>query len=249
MRRLAAPFVITCLLTFCAFNAYAQESQPARRKAPSLTMDNYENGRMMTPSNKSSNPTPLKSGDSLSGNFTPVNAQAVLDKAFMQLAKVKSFRMTFSFAAQNEERETVIETVRPNRLRMRSTGVEMIAVGSDVYTKAYQGPWQKTSNPAMTKSLDQTDFLKLVLSSPGISISGWAVGEEVIAGTPTTIYDMTIEEEGASKKLVSGSIRIWIGTKDDLPRKMEFSMPETLVKINVSYTDFNANIVINAPAM
>jgi hypothetical protein len=249
MRRFAAPFVITCMLTFCAFNADAQESQPARRKAPSLTMDNYDNGKMVTPANKNSNSVPLKSEDSVSGNFTPVNAQAVLDKAFTQLGKVKSFRMRFTLASQNEARETVIETVRPNRLRMRSTGVEVIAVGSDVYTRISEGPWQKTSNPALTQSLEQTDFLKMALSAPGISISGWAVGEEVIAGTPTTIYDITIEEQKASKKFASGSIRMWIGKTDELPRKMEFSMPETLVRMNISYSDFNANIVINAPTM
>jgi hypothetical protein len=247
MRRLAAPFVITCMLTFCAFNAYAQETQPARRKAPSLTMDNYESGRMTTPSNKNSNITPMKSETADSAGFVSVNARTVLEKTFAQLDKVKSMRTRLKVASESEQRETIIEVVRPNRVRMRAPGMEMISIGSTAYIKMGGEAWQKTANPAMAASLNQTEAIKMLLELPGVTISGWAIGEEVLEGIPTTVYDIKVDEQRMTAS-DSTTIRLWVG-KDDLPRKMEFGGGNSGFKMSITYEEFNKNIVINAPTM
>jgi hypothetical protein len=249
MKKLSTFLAVACILTFYTFNAQAQESQTPRRKPPRLTMDNFDNGKMVAPSNRNSGITPIKSADSVSGSFVNVDPRAVLEKAFTQLEKVKSMRTRLVVASQSEERETIIEMVRPNRVRVRATGMEMITVGSAAYFKVNDEPWQKASNPALAQSLNQKDVIKMMLNMDGISVSGWAIGEEVINGAPTIVYDITIDEQRASSQATSATIRMWIGKNDDLPRKMEFGSPNMGLKMSVSYEDFNKTIVINPPRM
>jgi hypothetical protein len=247
MKRFVAPLVIIFMLTFGAFSVAAQESQPAKRKAPSLTMDNYENGRMTAPSNKNSNITPLKSETADSAGFVAVNARTILEKTFAQLDKVKSMRTRLKVGSHSDERETIIEVVRPNRMRMRAPGMEMITIGTTAYAKVDGQAWQKTTSPPMGALTNQADMIKMLLDAPGITISGWAIGEEVLGGTPTTVYDIKVDEQRMSIS-DSTTIRLWIG-KDELPRKLEFGTEKSGFKMSLSYEEFNKNIVINAPTM
>jgi hypothetical protein len=249
MKKLSTLLAVACILTIHTFNARAQEPQTPKPKAPRLTMDNFDNGRIVPPSKRNSSITPIKSGDSVSGSFVNIDPRAVLEKAFAQLEKVKSMRTRLTISSQSEERETLIEMIRPNRVRVSASGMEMITVGSTAYFKLNDEPWQKTSNPVLAESLNQKDLIKMMLNTEGVSVSGWAIGEEVIAGAPTVVYDITIDERVSSQMPTSGTIRMWIGKNDDLPRKMEFGAPAVGLKMSVSYEDFNKNIVINPPRM
>jgi hypothetical protein len=247
MKRFTALFITTLLLAFCAFSAYAQEAQPPVRKAPRLTMDNYENGRVAAPSNKNSNITPLKSEAADSAGFVSVNPRTILEKAFAKLDKVKSMRTRLTVSTPGEARETIIEVVRPNRVRMRSAGMEMISIGSTAYYRVSEGPWQKSANPKMAESFSQSEMIKLLVDMPGVTIAGWAIGEEVIDGVSTTVYDLTISEERQSQSDTI-KLRLWVG-KDDLPRKLDYDIAKAGIQMSVTYEEFDKNIVINAPQM
>lgn len=250
MKRIASLIAVALVLIFAAPTIKAQEEP--RRKSPRLSMDNFEGGKMILPPVSGSRETGTKSADATLGGYVSVNPRKVLENVFTQLEKVKSLRMRMKATnLQNEERETVIETVRPNRLRLRSTGIEMITIGSTIYFKTANEPWKMkaTDESVVNNALNPKDLIKMALNAPGVSMSAWAVGEEVLAGTPTTIYEITMEERGKSNQLISSSIRMWVGKSDELPRKMEFSMPGSAMKMSVTYGDFNAKIVINAPRM
>jgi hypothetical protein len=249
MKRIASLIAVAVVLTFGAFQSKAQEEP--KRKTPRLSMDNFEGGKMIMPPVKNSGETETKSADSTLGGYVSVNARTVLENTFAQLEKVKSLRMRMKITTlQNEERETIIETVLPNRTRFRSNGVEMIRIGTTVYYRTNTEPWKtKTDAPNAAEAFNPKDMLQMALSAPGISLSAWIVGEEVLAGTPTTVYEITIEEKKNNDKVIPSTIRLWIGKNDKLPRKMNFSSPNAELRMSVSYADFNTNIVINAPRM
>jgi hypothetical protein len=254
MKRIASLITVALLLIFAApgvrFCVLAQEEP--RRKTPRLSMDNFEGGKMILPPVSSSRDLETKSPDADPGGYVSVNPRNLLTNTLAQLEKVKSLRMRMKATnLQDEEREAVMEMVRPNRLRMRSTGMEMIAIGSTVYFKTANEPWKTatTNQSVASNALNPKDLITMALNSPGVSMSAWAVGEEVVAGTPTTVYEITMEERGKSNQLGASSIRMWIGKQDELPRKMEFSAPGSALKMSVSYGDFNTKIVINAPRM
>lgn len=249
MKKLSTLFAVACMLAIHPFNVHAQEPQTPRRKAPRLTMDNFDNGVMVPSVRRNSNITPLKSADSVSGSFVNIDPREVMEKAFAQLEKVKSMRTRLIFSSPNEERETLIEMVRPNRVRVSAEGMEMITVGTTAYFKVNNEPWQKASNPVLAQSLSQKDMIKMMLNMEGVSISGWAIGEEVIAGAPTVVYDISFDDRTGSRGPTSGTIRMWIGKNDDLPRKMDFGALGAGLRMSISYEDFNKNIVINPPRM
>ncbi len=249
MKRIASLFAVAFVLTFGAPGSKAQEVP--KRQTPRLSMDNFEGGRMIMPPVRNSGETEKKLADTTLGGYVSVNPRTVLENTFAQLEKVKSLRMRMKVSTlKNEERETIIETVLPNRTRFRSNGVEMIRIGSTVYYRTKTEPWKtKTDAASAADAFNPKDMLQMALSAPGISMSAWAVGEEILAGTTTTVYEITIEEQKKNDKVIPSTIRLWIGNGDKLPRKMEFSSPNAELKMSVSYADFNTNIVINAPRM
>jgi hypothetical protein len=250
MKRIASLITVALVLIFFAPAIRAQEEP--RRKTPKLSMDNFEGGKMILPPVTTAREMESKSADASPGDYVSVNARKVLENAFTELEKVKSLRMRMKATnLQNEERETVIETVRPNRLRMRSTGFEMITIGTTIYFKAADEPWKTsaTNESVVNKALNPKDLIKMALNAPGVSMSAWAVGEEVLAGTKTMIYEITMDERGKNNQPISSTIRMWVGKSDELPRKMEFSSPGSAMKMSVTYGDFNSKIVINAPRL
>lgn len=249
MKRVVSLLVVAVVFGFAALQVNAQE-QPVR-KSPKLTMDNFEGGRMILPSVKKPRETETPSADAASGGITSVNARAVLSNAFTQLGKVKSLRIRMVMVnLQGEEREAAIEVVYPNRIHVSSSGYEIIGIGQTLYTRLNGDAWKKTTDlpTGAADSFNPKNVMESALSAPGIAMSAWAIGEEMIGGAQTTVYEIIVEEQMKNNQSIS-SLRLWVGKTDALPHKMEFSSLNSALRMSLYYKDFNTNIAINAPRM
>jgi hypothetical protein len=134
--------------------------------------------------------------------------------------------------------EALIEAVKPDRVRMAAqNGIEFIAIGDTTYMKAAGAAWERipgsSSEAFSSKSLMNGDA---VLKGA----QGTLVGTEKIDGIDTDVYEVS----GAIDQ--AGTLQIWVGRSDGLPRKLTASFGSAM-SITVKFYDFNSYISIRAP--
>lgn len=127
-------------------------------------------------------------------------------------------------------------------------------IGEDLYSSnpADPGTWIKMSlaDLADLAGQDMTAF------DPNTQLERWQdsitvfeqSGDPIeIDGTPATPYEIVIEmdEAAADSELGELNATMWIG-QDDLIRRMELDMEGNLIRVD--YTDWGADITIEAPA-
>lgn len=175
----------------------------------------------------------------------------VLKESYRKMQSLRSFRARLTTTGgPDEEFQSTLEVVLPDRFRMLSEQMEMVVVGSNAYMKM-GGQWRTVATELETTSLtdpkrleeefDQAQEIKLI-------------GSDVLDGRPTRVYEAILKDpKDPDEKDSSGqapqvqSVRIWIGSDDGLPRKLEGEDPDTKAKTTVIYYDYGAAITIEPP--
>jgi hypothetical protein len=140
----------------------------------------------------------------------------------------------------------MIESVKPDRMRVIAPDGEIVVVGNTYYYKPAGGEWQastsKSALAASTSSLDYRAFLEQALSGPGVTITGTVLGEEVIDGVETVAYELSV-----SDRKESGTVQVWIEKRDGYLRRMFMSGPGMNLRIWLS--SINESFTIQTPQM
>ncbi len=192
-------------------------------------------------SNEESAPTG-EAKQPVSTNAAPLDSLAKSMRA--QLA-TKSFRARITSSSQNMPGEFVVEYVAPDRLHMTNPVSELIAVGSETYTRQSGGPWQKAPmnanemaaqfrDPKLIDELEKNYDVKLI-------------GPDTLDGVPMVVYEYT--PKSPSPQTPAGKTKVWIGADDSLPRKIEVETEVGGQKTTTTilYSDYNSDIKINLP--
>ncbi|MBI4790977.1 MAG: hypothetical protein HY782_28440 [Chloroflexi bacterium] len=173
---------------------------------------------------------------------TAGNAVDALSKVFKSWTSVKSFRAKMTIIGQpTGTTEMNLEVVTPDRFHMTSKQMEIVLIGNTVYLKL-GNTWQKVPLPqGIDLSLaDPKKYADEIAASTDVKL----VGVETLDGTPTIIYQYTVNIKGPPAQKITS--KVWVGATDNLPRKVE-SAPTATQKTTILFTDYNANITINPP--
>jgi len=224
------------VLLMLASVAGAQQ-EPRRPRSPVLT-----NEDVTSPASPRSNPDDSVSRNDSSGS-TIGDPRGVLEGAVAKLGEVKSIRTRMKTSLPSGEREVLIESVKPDRMRVTSSDVEFIMIGRKFYLKT-DGKWQVTSAPADSSQsdtgLDFRAFLKQMLAKPGVLVTGRLVGDQTIDGVDTTAYDFTVSTESET-----ATIQLWIGKQDGYMRRLFLS--GGAMGIRIWFSNINETLSIKPP--
>ena len=178
----------------------------------------------------------------VSTNASPMDSLAKSMRA--QLA-TKSFRARISSSTQNVPGEFVVEYVAPDRLHMTNPTSELIAVGSETYTRQSGGPWQKAPMNAneMAAKFRDPKLIDELEKNYNVAL----IGPDTLDGLPMMVYEYS--PKSPSPQTPAGKTKVWIGADDSLPRKIEVETEvggqKSMTKI--LYSDYNADIKIELP--
>ncbi len=238
MKRVTLLIVLVAILTATACGGIPGLSAPA---TPTLTA---------TPVPPTSTPTMVPTATlaptstaTAAPTATLASPADVLAKAFKGMAGVKTFRatMTSTGVPTVGTTESTIEVVLPDRFHMISKQMEFILIGKTFYMKT-GAKWAKVTMP---KGIDLSvaDPTKLD-AAIAASTEKKLVGTDDINGTLAYVYQYTTTIKGPPAQKYT--TKVWISAKDGLPLKTETTLKPGQVT-TVVFSDYNSNIVINAP--
>lgn len=176
-------------------------------------------------------------------------ASAELAKAFRALAGVKSFRslMTTTGAGQDSV-ETRTEAALPDRFHVFNAEYELIIVGAEVYRRLPGGSWQTSPTGLAVTSLTDPKKLEEYLKTAKVV----PVGTETLDGAAARVYLAAAPRSPARKSVHDDAdpflMKIWVGSSDGLPRRLEGTVLSTKTKTAVTYYDHGAKIAVTRPA-
>jgi hypothetical protein len=178
---------------------------------------------------------------------TPIrNPLAVLRGSLSRMNRITSLRTHLQSSSSDGTRDLVAETIKPDRMRIISPDAEIIVIGHACYIKRADDDWQVTkSTAALSLSapvLDYAQFVNKMLATPGLSITGRLVGDEVIDGYTTIAYEFTIAE-GRER----GIIEACVGKDDGFLRRLFLFAPSLTLK--AWFTGINETFTIEKPQM
>jgi hypothetical protein len=181
--------------------------------------------------------------------------QAALD-LFLAVAKAqaaqKSMRMTMTSEQGGTASETVMELVRPDRLRSSGgPGGDMVIVPEGTYMKPAGGAWQKAPfnmSDGIGEMLSQASVEEMMKNitveklRPG--------GAALVNGKPCWIYEFEQTIEVMNQK-VESKAKIWVGIGDKLPYKSvaesESSAEPGVVTTTTILYEYGGDLQIEAP--
>ena len=110
-----------------------------------------------------------------------------------------------------------------NRRGLDTARIELIIIGTDVYSRNGNGLWARNSasefgGPMPLNPLPEA--LQIVYSSGGLKL----LRREIVNGSPTFLYEDKFHPGGVSNR--DRTIDIWIGANDGLPRRVEMTTTE-----------------------
>lgn len=178
----------------------------------------------------------------VSPSASPLDSLAKSMRA--QLAS-KSFRARISSSSQTIPGETVVEFVAPDRLHLTNPISELIAVGSETYTRQGNGPWQKAPISANEMAAKFRDPKLIDELDKNYNVT--LVGPDTLDGVPMMVYEYM--PKNPSPQTPAGKTKVWIGADDSLPRKIEVESEVGGQKstTTIMYSDYNSDIKINLP--
>jgi hypothetical protein len=176
------------------------------------------------------------------------DASEDLVKACRALAGVKSFR---ALMTTNDDRgvktETRTEAALPDRFHVFNADYELVIIGSDVYRKLPGGNWQTSPTGLAVTSLTDPKKLGEYLKTARVTL----VGTETLDGSQVRVYQAAAERSPARKSVHDDPdpfhMKVWVGTSDGLPRRLEGTVLSTKSKTAVTYYDFNAKLAVKKP--
>jgi len=178
------------------------------------------------------------------------DASADLAKAWRALAAVKSFRTlmtTTGGGGAAAQVETRTEAALPDRFHVFNADYELIIIGTEVYRRLPGGSWQKSPTGLAVTSLTDPKKLEEYLKSAKVTL----VGSEMLDGAPVRVYQAAAPLSPARTSVHDDpdpfDMKIWVGTSDGLPRRLEGTVLSTRSKTAVVYYDYNAKIAVKKP--
>lgn len=176
------------------------------------------------------------------------NALEELSKACRSLAAVKSFRALMTTTGEGADKiETRTEAALPDRFHVVNADYELIIIGSDVHKKMPGGRWEKSLTGLAVTSLTDPKKLEQYLQSAKVTL----IGDDTLDGSPVRVYRAAAAHSPARKSVHDDpepfDMKIWVGSSDGLPRRLEGTVLSTRNKTAVVYYDYNAKIAVKKP--
>jgi hypothetical protein len=174
------------------------------------------------------------------------NPRSVLENALIKMTGVRSLRVQLQLTLPTGAREVVVETVKPDRMRVTAPDGEFLLIGQNYYYRLAGGAWQVTTSKSAldtpASALDYSTFVKQMLGTPGITLTGRVLGEEAVDGFETVAYEFTVTD-GAE----SGTIAASIGKNDGFLRRLFISGAGLSMK--AWFTNINESFTIETPQL
>ncbi|HST23915.1 MAG TPA: hypothetical protein VLR90_22600 [Blastocatellia bacterium] len=182
-----------------------------------------------------------------SGSATPASTNAnptdAMTASFKAQFDAKSYRIRMESLSENHT--TIAEYVAPDRFHMAAPMNEMIIIGSDTYTKAPTGQWQKVPLNAnqMISMFRDSKMVEELRNNTSVKF----LGTDSLDGMPVKIYEYTVKNAYGTN--MTSTSKAWISANDNLPRKMEVQADVNgkPSKTVITYYDYNADIKIVPP--
>lgn len=172
---------------------------------------------------------------------TSANPLDALRKVFTGWGSVKSFRARFTRTSGTTTTDGTLEVVLPDHFHFISKQSEVIIIGKTIYLKTGT-QWQKV---ALNQGFDFSFAdVKKLQEELGVATEVKLIGADVLDGAPMLVYQYTTTIKGPPA--ITTTSKVWVAVSDNLPRKSE-TTGSTGAKTVTTFSDYNANIVINPP--
>jgi hypothetical protein len=171
------------------------------------------------------------------------NARTVLEHALTKMSEINSMRTRLQAFMPDGPKEVLIEVVKPDRMHVVSPYGEMFSIGRKFYVKGAKG-WQVTdmagSGAQSDSGFDFRTYVKQMIGKSSVRITGQTLGDQMIEGVDTVVYEFAITEGSES-----GTIQISVGKDDGYLRRMSIS--GGAVKVRIWFGDINEQFSIDPP--
>jgi hypothetical protein len=146
-------------------------------------------------------------------------------------SKVKSFRATITIESSGQKQEGTIESVQPDRLHLNILGLELISIGRDSWLKA-GATWTKQSGTGVG-AFQSADVASQIaaFNGPGVLREG----TDTVNGKRCDLYRTPAGSGVSSVACVADGLPLRVVTE------------AAAGKTTVVFTDYNADIKIEAP--
>jgi hypothetical protein len=187
------------------------------------------------------------SGSPAAGTSSPLTSSTLpidaLGRSIRAQLDAKSYRVRISSITPKVQGETIVEYVAPDRIHMVNPISELIAVGSETYTRQAQGPWQKAPLDAreIVATFRDPKLLDQLTTNYDIAF----IQSDTLDGAPVLVYEYSPKPTSSVPQ--SGKTKIWIGADDSLPRKVEVQTGSNNYVTTIIYSDYNSDIKIELP--
>ena len=185
--------------------------------------------------------TPAASATVSGGGVTTSELEAV-SQAWNEVERYRA--TTTLYGSDGAAQYTVtMEVVRPDRqhitLEQAGQRLEWIVIGDTGYANI-GGGWIEVPLEGVRDALpfDPQDTLGILTTLPDRRPDVTQVGEDVIDGVETVVWEVSSPGTGTTT-------RIWVGQNDHLPRQLETDSGAGRLETRVS--DFNGDITIEPP--
>jgi len=181
-------------------------------------------------------------------------AREAIIKAKLALRAVKSLRIRaeWHFGDQRgtsfHPTASLLEFVLPDRFRQVGKDEETIRIGDAFYERRGDKPWKKITHEdsaIIRIPSPDADGAESIKRSKEVKF----IGPDTLDNVPVLVYQYTVHD--ASGKSLLSTNKIWIGAQDGLPHRTEIAISDmaSVIKIVLTYYDFNAGIVIEPPTL
>ncbi len=194
------------------------------------------------PTSTSPPPTPSPVPPTATPN-PAANPLDALKKVFTGWGSVKSFRGKSVRTTGTTTTESNFEVVLPDRFHVVGKTSEVIIIGQTYYSKVGT-KWTKVPLPQGfdISFADAKKYLEQLNAVTEIKF----IGPDVLDGAPMLVYQYTVTGKIQNTSFTTTS-KIWVAVSDGLPRRNESTSSLTSGKTVTTFSDYNANIVIEPP--
>jgi hypothetical protein len=238
MKRIIAFCFAAGAFLFLPLALNARQQEAPRPRAPALTDEDVTRPGLVRPA----------TGDNITkttGTGTAVrNPRTVLEKCLGKMSDVSSVRTRMEATTSTGKRDLLIESVKPDRMRVVAPDSEMIFVEGKLYSRTEGGNWEAREMPPggaqSVAGVDFVRFLKQLLGKSRVRIAGQVLGSESLDGIETIAYEFTISDNSET-----GTIQVSVGKEDGFMRKLFINGGP--VAVRAWFTDINESISIEPP--
>jgi hypothetical protein len=214
--------------------------------------------KLATGKPNTNNSLPFKSATVEALKSAGGSGREIFTNTFAAFGKINSFRAAVQMTGMPQDNRNYtmeIEFAKPDRVHIKMDEMEAITIGNISYMKMRGQAWKTTERPNVAgtdMNMNPADMQKLFeLIFSQIKIDARLVQEEVIDGAATNLYEFNIDAAGNKLAGAKGAekigFRAWIGSQDNLLRKLTFSSPDNKFQLSARLYDFNESIHITSP--